>query len=1275
MVRAFITTKISAARTSFDIESFVHPNLTSLEHQRGTRLGIDSWADTNCAGKHAYVEEFVVDKFVTAGGFSASLGTIPDLPIANGLYAYDNDEGKIYIIECNNSIYLGDRMDDSLVNPIQAEESDVRVDVRPKRYYSDPHAQTITFPCGTVLPGEYDGALPFIPIRRPTADEIHSCQRLVLSAKFPWDPSIPGGNFSQPRSVFSTSSSILDLVQDDPVGSSLMSLHLLSAVQSNSILYPYEDSFKSLHAMNSYKSKESISPEEMARLLKIGLKTAQRTLQATTSKFIRTTGALTRRFKTDKAQLRYKQLSRIFGKFYCDYLKVKATSIRGYKGGVVYTTGLGFYKFIQCKHETSETTGPTLRYFLHVIGLPYSLHSDNHGNFKDGLFKRLMRKFGIYQTFTELHSPWQNRAEPAIGEVKKYARKIMISTDTPIRLWCFCYEYTADLLSLLATGRFDLQGRTPYEMIMHYTPDISEYVSFGWFQWCYYFNEDSKSKKICCWLAPAHEVGQSFCHWVLLSNGSFIARSSVIPIPEHELESEDLKHLHDAFDDPIEDDEPQLPYGEEVHKAELENVDDRYLEALDNYINAEVILPEKDGTAVLTKVKGRKRDAEGNPVGKANENPILDTRVYQLQFPDGRVEEYAVNMIAENLFEQADENSWDSGIIEEFLDIRKDDSVAVPKEQGMYFNAAGVERNVVTTKGWEVQVKWRDKSTSWISLKDAKEGDPLGLAELAVALKSNVIRKGKTKFGIQIPGTWKEAVGIDDTNGNRLWQDAIEKEMANAKCALKLLARGDRPPPGYNEILCHLVFDVKLDMTRKARDVAGGHLTDVPANMTYSSVVSRDTVRIGFLVAALNDLDILAGDIQNAFLSAPTEEKIFFYAGDEWGADKDRVVVVVRALYGLKSSALQFRNHLAATLGNKLGFKSCLADPDLWYKACIDADGNEYYAYILVYVDDLLIIDKNPKRFMEKIQGDFTVKKESIGPPDRYLGADIRKVEDDGSKPFWTMSSNSYLDKAIKNLKAKLKESGLEYNKKLSDPNYSPKQPFTTASYKPELDTSEECTDDQVTLFQNLIGIMRWAVELGRIDIGYEVSVLSRYLVSPRTGHLLQAIHMFKFLDIHKDKELAFKPDVPNLAFNYDKIKEQTEYMKKAYPDAVEVLPPNAPTPRGKSLSMYVFVDSDHAGDTVTRRSQTGITGIILYLNSAPIIWYSKRQATVESSTFGSEFVALRVASELIISMRYKLHMMGVPIEGPTHIFCDNEAVYKNSSIAHSTLKKKHNSI
>ena len=183
VIRSFLTTTISAARSSFDVENFVHPTLTAHELQHGTRLGIDTWADTNCAGKHAYVEEFIVDKFVTAGGFSAALGTIQNLPLANVLYAYDNDDGNPFVLECNNAIYLGDKMTDSLMNPIQAEESDVRVDLRPSRYYPDPHAQSISFPCGTTIPVQYDGALPFIPIRRPTPDEIHNAPRLVLSAK------------------------------------------------------------------------------------------------------------------------------------------------------------------------------------------------------------------------------------------------------------------------------------------------------------------------------------------------------------------------------------------------------------------------------------------------------------------------------------------------------------------------------------------------------------------------------------------------------------------------------------------------------------------------------------------------------------------------------------------------------------------------------------------------------------------------------------------------------------------------------------------------------------------------------------------------------------------------------------------------------------------------------------------------------------------------------------------------------------------------------------
>ena len=138
--------------------------------------------------------------------------------------------------------------------------------------------------------------------------------------------------------------------------------------------------------------------------------------------------------------------------------------------------------------------------------------------------------------------------------------------------------------------------------------------------------------------------------------------------------------------------------------------------------------------------------------------------------------------------------------------------------------------------------------------------------------------------------------------------------------------------------------------------------------MNYSSVVSRDIAFIGFLIAALKNLDILARDIHNFFFESPTKQKIFFYAGDKWKADKDKVVIIVRELYDIKYSALQFCNCLAETLRNRLSYKSFISDPDLWYKPMTDADGFEYYAYILVYVDYLSLIMKYSKGDMAHIR-------------------------------------------------------------------------------------------------------------------------------------------------------------------------------------------------------------------------------------------------------------------------------------------------------------------
>ena len=107
-------------------------------------------------------------------------------------------------------------------------------------------------------------------------------------------------------------------------------------------------------------------------------------------------------------------------------------------------------------------------------------------------------------------------------------------------------------------------------------------------------------------------------------------------------------------------------------------------------------------------------------------------------------------------------------------------------------------------------------------------------------------------------------------------------------------------------------------------------------------------------------------------------------------------------------------------------------------------------------------------------------------------------------------------------------------------------------------------------------------------------------------------------------------------------------------------------------VHIYVFVDANHVGNLVTRQTHTGI---LMYVQNSPILWLSQQQNTVETSTFGSEFVALRVARDLIVAMRYKLRMFGVPLEGPAQVFCDNQGVVKNTSIPESVLSKKHNTI
>ena len=154
------------------------------------------------------------------------------------------------------------------------------------------------------------------------------------------------------------------------------------------------------------------------------------------------------------------------------------------------------------------------------------------------------------------------------------------------------------------------------------------------------------------------------------------------------------------------------------------------------------------------------------------------------------------------------------------------------------------------------------------------------------------------KFGVLIPKSVKEALLLDNKTGTDLWQKAIEKEMKNVMQAFTFLEQDKKVPIGYQHIDCHMIFDVKMDFTQKAQFVAGGQTTEALALLTYSSLVSCESVRIAFTVAVLNNLDVLVADIGNAYLNADCHDKVYTIARPEFGSNAGKHIVTTQALFG-----------------------------------------------------------------------------------------------------------------------------------------------------------------------------------------------------------------------------------------------------------------------------------------------------------------------------------------------------------------------------------------
>eukprot|EP00934_Nitzschia_sp_Nitz4_P001469 Nitzschia sp. Nitz4//scaffold498_size9664//494//4337//NITZ4_009088-RA/size9664-snap-gene-0.10-mRNA-1//-1//CDS//3329553087//1469//frame0 len=278
--------------------------------------------------------------------------------------------------------------------------------------------------------------------------------------------------------------------------------------------------------------------------------------------------------------------------------------------------------------------------------------------------------------------------------------------------------------------------------------------------------------------------------------------------------------------------------------------------------SSRVLLPHGDRNEIA-KIIGRKRDADGLFIGRAHQNPALDSRVFTARFPDGEEKDLAFNIIAEHLYSQVDSEGRQHQIFREIIAHRRNKR-AVDKADQFRFLPNRKRTQKKTTTGWDLEVEWKDGSTSWLPLKELKETNPVDVAmyyavanriddepafswwvkhvlkkrqRLIKALKSrNQHARKHYKFGIRIPRTVAEALALDQENGNTFWLDAIKKEMGN------ILDDDDRQLyQSYIGVIRWAVELGRIDlahaagmMARFAASPREGHMTQVVRILAYS---------------------------------------------------------------------------------------------------------------------------------------------------------------------------------------------------------------------------------------------------------------------------------------------------------------------------------------------------------------------------------------------------------------------------------------------------------
>ena len=512
------------------------------------RIELDSHADTIILGANCVILSHTGQTCVVMP-YSDTYKAITDVPVVTRATLWTSlHDGDEYILIFNEDLWMGDTLQHTLVNPNHLQAYGTTVQDNP----FSPSPLSFDPTNGPVIPLTAMGTIIYCTTRAPSDHELSYLPQIILSSSATWDPHnvvflsncVEGGEHGTHISSISSSTHDLTSTIHDPA---TFHSRPVSSIQ----VHAPSKSPEELPTAPTFQSKSrhsSVTPEDLSERWLIGLKRAKDTIQNTTQRILRSALLpLARRYRADHMY----EWPRVRCVAYTDTMDGQHKSLDGNKFAQVFATDFCFSAVYPM--ESNGHAGDALKQFITYFGVPDKIGSKEQTK-RGIIFMEQVRKHHIDLHTTEPHRHNQSKVEGVIRELRKNWFRTIHRKQVPKRLWDYGLQWVSEVRVRTSSDAVDLRNRTPLERVTGDTVDISEYLEFGFYDWCWYHkNARLGPTKLGRWLGVAHRVGGLVSYWVLTINSTVIARTTVQQGTSLEMQQGHMKEWILAFDETIRD--------------------------------------------------------------------------------------------------------------------------------------------------------------------------------------------------------------------------------------------------------------------------------------------------------------------------------------------------------------------------------------------------------------------------------------------------------------------------------------------------------------------------------------------------------------------------------------------------------------------------------------------------------------------------------------------------------------------------------------------------